>query len=313
MYNIFIGLNFSKNFFWQNLDNRIYKSFNVLNKFERTNILVYQTNFSNVINCVNLKKRLGFFKKDNKINHYSLYKLNFYKNIYQSQFFTQENQINSDLKTFNKYIDLGRGSFFMFYKNRLILKNYLFQKKINQRKTTRFLSRLLKFTFKDSLVFFEFSLINYLVKSGFSSSKKEALILLKSGKVYVNGLTIKNPFYFLKKGDVVQLPISVNNYNYVYYNFDKNFKKLSLLKHIIWKNTRFRNNFYKQPYNRVPSWLNNFFNYGDDVSSNIEIDYTTMSFCLINTSIDTVSLSSDFDLNFLNLYMFRNYNWKYLI
>lgn len=156
-------------------------------------------------------------------------------------------------------------------------------------------------------------MLNYLVKSHFVFSKKEGLNLIRSKKVYVNGLVVTNPFYVLKKNDYVQLPISNNTYNYVYFNVDKNFKKLSLLKHIIWKNTRFRNNFYKQPYNRVPSWVNELFNYNDDISINIEVDFTTMSFCIVNECVDYISVSSNNDLNFLNLYMFRNYNWNFLV
>ena len=87
-------------------------------------------------------------------------------------------------------------------------------KKITQRKTNRLFSKLTKISFKNSLIFFEYNILNYLVKSNFVFSKKEALILLKNKKIFVNGFIISNPFYCLKKGDVVQTPISSNVYNY---------------------------------------------------------------------------------------------------
>ena len=153
---------------------------------------------------------------------------------------------------------------------------------------------------------------NLLIKSKICYTVSESLFLIKNGFVFINGVKTTNPFLILKKFDIIQISISDSFFDFFKINTDKKFKVTSLLKHIIWKNNRFINNFYKQSYNRVPSWVSNVSSFYEDVPSYIEIDYTILSFCFLNDSVNFIFYNNSF-LHFINIFMLRNYNWNYLV
>jgi ribosomal protein S4 len=135
--------------------------------------------------------------------------------------------------------------------------------------------------------------------------------LINRGIVFINGVRTTNPYLHVKVGDVVQLIISDNFFTFFKISTNKKLKLLNSLKHIIWKNNRFRNNFYKQQYNRVPDWVSALSSFYDDVSAYIDVDYTVLSFCLINSD-EKFNFLKKTNLKFINLFMLRNYNWNYL-
>ena len=311
-FNISINFLNLRIYFWYNSNNL--NTYSVLNKFDLStdfddNLLFSLKN--NLNRLIYIKKKFGFFKKDNKINHFYLYKTNFLKNSYNSKidFF----DIDYDNKTiFNKFIDLKSTNFNIFYKNRKILKNLILFKNLKQKKTTKFFSKILKLNFTNFSKFIEFSIYNLLIKSKICYTISESLFLIKNGFVFLNGVKLNNPFLILKKTDIVQISISDSFFDFFKINTDKKFKLTSLLKHIIWKNNRFVNNFYKQSYSRVPNWVNEVSSYYEDIPSYIEIDYTVLSFCFLNDNLNFFFYNNSF-LNFINIFMIRNYNWNYLI
>ncbi len=259
---------------------------------------------------VYLKKKFGFFKKDTKINHFYLYKTSFYKNIYSNKFdFIDSETDNKNI--FNKFIDLKSSTFNIFYKNRKILKHLILLKSLKQKKTTKLFSKILKLNFFEFSKFIEFSIYNLLIKSKICYTTSESLFLIKNGFVFLNGVKITNPFLTLKKSDIVQILISDSFFEFFKINTDKKFKITSKLKHIIWKNNRFLNNFYKQPYNRVPYWVSDVSSFYEDVPGFIEIDYIVLSFCLLSNDLNFFFYNNSL-LNFINIFMLRNYNWNYL-
>lgn len=264
---------------------------------------------NSLLRLVYVKKKFGFFKKDTKVNHFFLYKVNFLKNL---SFSKLDNDLDLDSKnTLNKFFDLKSNSFKLFYKNRKLIKKILLFKNIKQKKTTKILSKLIKVSFSRFAKFTEFALYNILLKSKLCYTLTESLFLIKNGFVFLNGLVSKNPLTTIKKSDIIQLVMSDLFFEFFKINSDKKYRTISSLKHIIWKNNRFSNNFYKQSYNRVPEWVLDISSFYEDVPNYIEIDYTTLSLCLVNNNINFIFYNNNF-LNFLNVFMLRNYNWNYL-
>jgi len=296
-------------FFW--LDSNFSNTFSVLSKFD----LSYDfddTFFSyknNILRLVYLKKKFGFFKKDNKLNHYFLYKTNFLKTSSTNKFDNFENDL--DVKVLNKFFDLKSSTFSIFYKNRKLFKKLIFLKNLKQKKTTKILSKLLKSSFIKFVNFVEYSLYNILIKSKICYTQSESIFFIKNGFVFVNGVRITNPFFILKKSDIIQLILSDCFFDFFKINTDKKYKSVCLLKHIIWKNHRFLNNFYKQSYNRVPDWVLDVSSFYEDVPTYIDVDYTILSICVLNNDINFMFYNNNF-LNFINVFMLRNYNWNYL-
>jgi hypothetical protein len=203
-----------------------------------------------LLRLVYVKKKFGFFKKDMKINHFFLYKANFLKNLSISKL---DNDVELDSKTqLNKFFDLKSNSFKLFYKNRKLIKKVLLLKNVKQKKTTRILSKLIKVNFSRFVKFTEFALYNILLKSKLCYTLAESLFLIKNGLVFLNGVVSKKPLVTVKKSDIIQLIISDSFFEFFKINSDKKYRMILSLKHIIWKNNRFVNNFYKQTYNRVP-------------------------------------------------------------
>jgi len=234
-FNFFNNLSFfffSKfKFFWYDynprLRNRFKKTYSVLNKFNINNF-----NFSNFfLKNLIFKKKFGFFKKDDKIKHHFLYKLNFLKNLSKKKLdFKFFNKIK---KRYNKFVDLKYSSFILFYKNRKILKNFLFLKDKKQYKTTKILSKIIKMDFINFYKFFEFSIVNLIIRCKFCYNLSESIFFLKNGFIYLNGLKITNPLTQVNVGDLIQLSFSENYFNFFKVNTNNKLKSIFFLKHII--------------------------------------------------------------------------------
>ena len=258
----------------------------MLSKFE-ISIDFDDSNFSfknNILRLVYIKKKFGFFKKDSKTNHFFLYKVNFLKNLATSKFEYIENDVEH--KTFNKFVDLKSNTFSLFYKNRKLFKKLILLKNTKQKRTTKLFSKILKTNFNSFISFIEYSLFNILIKCKFCFTKDESIFLIKNKFVFVNGVLVTNPTYFLKKSDIIQVAISDFFFDFYKINSDRKFKTITLLKHVIWKNNRFINNFYKQSYNRVPDWVLNVSSFYEDVPNYLEVDYTILSICILKNDVN---------------------------
>jgi len=159
--------------------------------------------------------------------------------------------------------------------------------------------------------FFEFSIVNLIIRCKFCYNLSESIFFLKNGFIYLNGLKITNPLTQVNVGDLIQLSFSENYFNFFKVNTNNKLKSIFFLKHIIWKNKRFKDNFYKQKYNQVPDWIFKISNFYDDIPSFIEVDFSIMSFLVIYKKLNTQDINLNL-FNFINFYMLRNYNWNYL-
>jgi ribosomal protein S4 len=191
----------------------------------------FYTYKNSLLRLVYLKKKYGFFKKDSKINHYFLYKVNFLKNTSNNKYDYLTNDLDS--KPLNKFFDFKSSSFSTFYKNRKIFKNLILLKNIKQKKTTKILSKLIKSNFLKFVNFFEFSLLNILIKSKICYTRSESIFLIKNDFVFINGVSVNNPFVLVKKSDIIQISLSDLFFDFFKINTDKKYKTICLLKHII--------------------------------------------------------------------------------
>lgn len=292
----------------------IFFKFGVIGKFDKflklnSNLKIINRKIK-IIHLIKLKKKFGFFKKSKKLNHYYMYRLNFFRNFIFSRFLKKKKWSKKKRK-FNRFNSIRRSHFSVFFENRRILKNLIFSKKIKQYKTTKFFSKLIKLDFKGFLDFFQFSLLGVLIKLKFCHTFTESLFLIKNGKIFVNGIKVFNPYFKLCIGDFIQIKISKVFFNFFKINIGKKIKLLNSLKYFIWKNNRLKNNFYKQPYTKVPKWVSDLKYFHEDVPRYLDVDYSTLSACVICKPLYLSSLK-DINLKFLNIFMLRNYNWSYL-
>ena len=61
-----------------------------------------------------------------------------------------------------------------------------------------------------------------------------------------------------------------------------------------------------------PKWIENYKFFKNDIPLNLEVDYLSMSIVVLSYSFNEKNLNY-FNLKFINLYLNRLYNWKYII
>jgi hypothetical protein len=285
---------------------------------------------SKINNIVSLKRKTSFFKKKSKLHSYLLFRTNFLKSNkltsdtfshflknnatfnFSDSFIFGESQQNSLENDFDKLIELKRKTFWIFYQNRTILKNFFFNSKIRQFQITKFFSKLTKKSGRDLFYFFENSLFNSLVRSKLILSWKDSIFYIKNGCVFVNGNVCKNIFFTVNVGDFVQISIDDDYFNFFKKKVDSNLKLMNNVANKVWQINRLRGNFYKQTTSNIPNWIHELIFFYDDAPHFLEIDYSILSFSFVYVN-DNYNEYNFFFLKFLNYFMSRHYNWKYII
>lgn len=131
----------------------------------------------------------------------------------------------------------NRGNFFFkkfFFKTLLRTRKYLrrfffFNNKVRQTKITAYISKnnkLLKINNNN----YEFTIFNILLRSHFCLSFKDAIILIRSGFVYVNGSIVTQHNATLLIGDFLQIKLSLYTYKYIRFSKKLLKKKLALFR-----------------------------------------------------------------------------------
>jgi ribosomal protein S4 len=141
------------------------------------------------------------------------------------------------LKLFkSKKID--KGNFFLkkfFFKT--LLKNRKFLKKLfyfnplkKQLKLTRKIYSFSKDIDNKTTSVLEYSLINVLLRSCLFSFRKDVLNFINLGLVHINGCVVYDSNMILCEGDIVQLPVSLYLYKYIFFSKKLLKKKMSLFR-----------------------------------------------------------------------------------
>jgi hypothetical protein len=168
-------------------------------------------------------------------------------------------------------------------KNRIFLKNYFFlTKKVRQKKITKYLVQ----NTKDNLnrcTLTKFTLTSILLRSSLVFSLKDSFFLIFSNKITINGEFNKNPNFLIKTGDCINL--SINRSFYYYFKILKKLlkRKIALHRYNSWRffkkiTERKVKKFIKR---KIPNYLYLFFLFRLNVPKIIEVDYLTLSTCVI--------------------------------
>jgi ribosomal protein S4 len=311
--NLSIGFNRKSNHVWTFFTYSPFKFYK--NSFFKNHVLFVENNVNLtsskedlLINYVFLKKRSGFFKKKNNMRKYILYRSNFFKkkknlsflNVKKKHFFKKESTFNiiNTLRT--------------VYHNRTVLGSFFSFKNTRQYRKTKYFSKFLKLSTKKFLLSAEFLLNNILIRCKFTITIKESNFLIKNNFVYVNNICINNPNYICNHNDLINICFFKSVFYFFKFNYNNKLKSTFSLGYCIWRINRLKGDFYKQPYNSIPSWVDNLIYFYNDIPDFLEVDYLTLS-CFILKKINTFNQYNYFLFRSLNLYALRLYNWKYVV
>lgn len=328
--------NFEKGkFSWTSFNYIPYKLFNrvkpifCINSLMKLNINTSQKS-KYLKNLIVFKKKVSLLKRKDKLKNFLLLRTNVLRNYKLFNAFTSTNKNmlvtkNSPLfntvmkkkKSFSNYevskiLELKKRWYKFFSTNRNVLKRFLNIEKNKQFQITKTFSKKIKATSLTNLLQFEFSLFNCLLRSRIVFTLEESKFLINNSFVFVNGVLVTNPNYFLKLGDVINIRFSKKYFYFYKTNFNSKLKLTHAVGYRLWRLNRFKNNFYKQSPIGIPDWIFKLSFFFEDVPSFLEVDYISLSFGLIKYPINYYDYNYYFN-KFISFYLMRLYNWKYVI
>lgn len=267
-------------------------------------------NSTDINNIIKLKKTSSVFKKNNDYNYLILN----YLNIIRYNFIHNKSLDYFDNTPFFKNFDLNKKIKLIFKNNRNILKLFFNLKYFRKFSLSKNIISLINFK-KNKMIFnLENNILNILMKSNFFLSEPDCIWFLKNGLISVNYHTQKNPNFVISNLDIINVCSHKNYYSYYKNAFDlvlNNFFKVNLKLWSINKN-KFKNFDTKKNVENYPKWINNYKFFKKSVDLNLEIDYLSMTIIILNYpyNFDNVSY---YNLKFINFYLNRLYNWKYIV
>jgi ribosomal protein S4 len=200
--------------------------------------------------------------------------------------------------------------FSIFFNNRKLLRFFYNIKFLRQYRLTKYFSPLSKKPLKIFFNINEYSIINVLVRCRFALTLQHSKDLIDLGYIYINGLKPTNYKHIISVGDLIQVVFSKNfliNYQILQVNLMR--KKLDI-RYCFERWHKNRRNFYKQHTHRFPTWLYKFMYLTLPIPLFFEVDFTSLSACLVRHAINSKELNQYFT-KYISLYNIRLYNWKY--
>lgn len=220
-----------------------------------------------------------------------------------------------------KRIDKGNFFFKKFFfktllRSRKFLKSFFFfNKKTRQIKITKSIARIKKNKYTNNCVY-EYTVLNVLLRSHICLFVSDALRLIQTFTVFLNGFAIRDPYMVLSQNDLVQLKISTNLYKYVLFSKKILKKKLTLFKLNSWK--FFRQKLFKQKQQlkskkrKSPKYLFLFYLFKLNVPKFLEVDYFTLTIFFLKKLTtftgSTYYLNKLFSFKLFSLYNFKKIN-----
>ena len=153
--------------------------------------------------------------------------------------------------------------------------------------------------------------MNILLRSKLALTHQHAKELLFMECIYVNRKIVKNSFYIMKVGDSIQINFNFSylmSYQYIYSNLAIKQKRI---KYCFQRWFHNRYDFYKQHTKRFPAWLLNFFFFQFDVPLFLEVDFHALTLFILRKPIFFFEVNF-YTFKYINVYLMRLYNWKYL-
>ena len=257
---------------------------------------------NNQNDVLHFKRKYGVLKYKYDDKAYNLYKMNYMIDLKRKKKKKVNFQFLNSLrkKNINKLF---------FKKNRInIFKNFDY-KVLTQKKKSKVIYSLFK---KNNLVFNKLTLGKLLLTQRFFSTYEDAKNFIHKGGVVVNNQFVSDHNLNLNVGDVIKLP---HNELFFFYltSFNLNRRKyLKMVKPRIFKLIRNKVDINKQATKNFPKWTLKFFFFKETKPTNVEYDYFTFTFVILTNSRFIYDCNFNLDAMF-SLYMYRLYNWKYIV
>jgi len=207
--------------------------------------------------------------------------------------------------------DFKVGRLKLFKTNRDILSFFIKKKVKNKTKFSKVIKNLIKKSFYDFVIHFEFSLKNILLRSQFFFNENDMNFFVKNKYIMLNNKILYNLNNFLKVGD--KLNIIFDRYYFFYYRLvlSKVYKKMTKYANYTWLVDQALHNEHKQKKSHIPKWIVNLIYFREDIPNFLEVDFLTMSLVILYKP-----LLWELDwtkIKFLNYYHRHLYNWRFII
>jgi len=266
-----------------------------------------------------LKKKLRMLKQRFTLQKQILYLLKKKKNV-KAITYKRNSLLNRRINVFSKY---HRQSFkfkwptkavvsdVIMRENRNILR-FLFNWKFKrQGRLTKYLKFFLFTTTRSTLISYELSMFNVLLRSRLCFSTMHYKDLISSSSIFLNHFLFTKSTHFLKKNDLIQFNIVANYFPHQQYVFSNICKSERRISYIIWRYYRHRLNFYKQRPKKFPNWITRLMYHRVKIPNYLEVDFSILTICIIDIPQKVQQLNPYITSNF-NYFLKRLYNWKYV-
>jgi ribosomal protein S4 len=318
--------------------------------FKLDNFYIDNQKLDNLRMLIGLKSKSGSLKKFEKVDF-------IFKSMYKglSHVIKKKTKENTKINVIKFKKDKWKMTFPIFKKTNIIFyekRNLIYlknkkifllnlNKKVQKRyKYPKYTKNIIKSSILNFLNFFEFSLVNSLVRTSFFFNKSDAIFFVKNGYVNVNGFEVIDENYTLKINDVVNIIynddffIFYRNYvqktlNYILSfndekNKDKNYYIPSIVKTDYKRKTpvdhedddffedldeddqKQKVDFFKYTRN---DYNNEITSFKRDIPNFFEVDFISMSYTIIYSYNDYDDYDY-FNTKLLNVYLKRLYNWR---
>lgn len=302
---------------------KLFNYTNIFLNYSFYRLYLINDKYSYLFNYILLKKQNSFLKKKINLfnNFYSMTQKNnrlWERKVtlnYDLTYFINQYKIDADLFSnldCQKLVDLKKKLKKTILDNRKIFRRLSFNKSTRSQHITNFISFFGKKKLWQNIHNFEFRIINILLGSGLLRSYQDGLYLLRLKGVYINRILVKNSNYIVKKGDCVELIYSKLYFLYLLkfkYICEKNIMKIRTK---IW--IKFKNKHSLTTHNEdnilniyINNWLLKY-----SIPLYLEVDYFTLSIVVV-ANLKNVHELSFFFRRFFTFYLYRLYNWKWLI
>lgn len=269
----------------------------------KSTYLFKKNDFYEISSSLVLKRKFGLLKHKFNEKSFLLYKINAYLDLRKNK----KKRIKEHFGLLKKKTMTK-----LFYKK---VRNPLF---INTRYSTSRQFKKSKILYnlynkKNDPVLNRFdSLVYTLISLKLFANFSDSLSYIKNIGVFCNHNLIKNPYFIVNLYDIIQLN---SDFKYFYYlktmnkQLRKHFKKV---KPRIFKLVRGKYDINKQSATSIPKWVLNFKIFKELQPNNFEYDYTTLTFIMIYdfSKYQAIHYSNNY---ILSLYMYRLYNWRYIV
>jgi hypothetical protein len=244
------------------------------------------------------KRRFGALKHSFKPKKYNLHKANFFLNLRNEQESSQNKSVV--LLRFKKM----KKMFFKINRKHILPK---FETMRQFKKNPRIYARFSKMSSES----YDLSLSSFLVRQKIFLTKHDFVSYIRINGYIYNGKVFKNQDVFLRENDVIQFPFSHTLFLPMFKK-QVDFKKyLVKIKPQLFKMMRNRFDINKQSTTHIPKWALKFTLFQEMKATNVEFEFSTMTFIVIKNNVNFFYLANNFDIN-LSYYLNRLYNWKYI-